>query len=104
MADGRVRNGGKRPGAGRKPGSKDRYNREEIEKARAEGIMPLDYLLEVVRDKKAKKRDRMDAAKAAAPYCHKRMPQDIDATVNGNFLFEVMKYADATKGKVPNSE
>ena len=33
------------------------------------GLSPLDYLLSVVRDEKAAQRFRIDAAKAAAPYC-----------------------------------
>jgi hypothetical protein len=35
--------------------------------------MPLDYLLSVMRDENEKRRERIDAAKAAAPYCHARL-------------------------------
>ena len=35
--------------------------------------MPLDYLLSIMRDEKEGKRERTDAAKAAAPYCHTRL-------------------------------
>jgi len=90
MANG---HGGKRAGAGRN-GAVTRYNQEAVEKAASEGIMPLDYLLSVVRDKRAKKRDRVDAAKAAAPYCHKRMPQAFEGDIRGSFVYEVVKYAD----------
>ena len=34
---------------------------------------PLDYLLRIMRDKDQDARLRLDAAKAAAPYCHARL-------------------------------
>jgi hypothetical protein len=34
---------------------------------------PLDHLLEMMRDKNQDARSRLDAAKAAAPYCHARL-------------------------------
>jgi hypothetical protein len=37
------------------------------------GLMPLEYLLEIMRDKDQDARSRLDAAKAAAPYCHARL-------------------------------
>lgn len=41
--------------------------------------MPLDYLLRVMRDLGADEAKRIDAAKAAAPYCHpKRAPVGSD--------------------------
>jgi hypothetical protein len=36
-------------------------------------ITPLDYLLGIIRDKDQDGRSRLDAAKAAAPYCHARL-------------------------------
>lgn len=72
MANG---HGGRRPGAGRKKGSKDKQT-EEREKAIAKsGLTPLDYMLSVLRNKAADKALRMEAAKAAAPYCHPRLAQ-----------------------------
>ena len=37
------------------------------------GMMPLDYLLGIMRDEDQDARWRLDAAKAAAPYCHARL-------------------------------
>jgi hypothetical protein len=34
---------------------------------------PLDYLLRIMRDEDQDARSRLDAAKAAAPYCHARL-------------------------------
>jgi hypothetical protein len=66
--------GGRRPGAGRKPGSASRRTREIAEKAAEHGITPLEVMLEAMREAYAK-RD-LDAAarfaKEAAPYCHAR--------------------------------
>lgn len=48
-------------------------NKEAREKAAEGGLMPLDYMLEVLRDVKAEPSARMDAAKAAAPYVHAKL-------------------------------
>ena len=65
--------GGARPGAGRKPGAATRMNQEARAKAAAGGIMPLDYMLKILRDENAEQDVRMDAAKAAAPYLHAKL-------------------------------
>ena len=58
--------GGYREGAGRKPGQTTKLN-EQARKAAAEGgIMPLDYLLALLRDEGNDKAIRFDAAVAAA--------------------------------------
>jgi hypothetical protein len=74
--------GGARAGAGRKKGSATAKTREIADKAIAEGITPLEYMLEVMRrpsdheDEKiqlAREAMRFEAAKAAAPYMHPRL-------------------------------
>lgn len=65
--------GGARPGAGRKPNSVNRLSREAVEKAKEGGLMPLDYLLDIMRDEANERDLRMDAAKAAAPYVHPKL-------------------------------
>lgn len=68
--------GGARPGAGRKKNGANRLTQEAAAKA-ADGLSPLDYLLDVLRDEKNELGVRVDAAKAAAPYCHpRRAPVD----------------------------
>ena len=42
-------------------------------KARESGMMPLEYLLSIMRDESQDAAVRRDAAKAAAPYCHARL-------------------------------
>lgn len=69
--------GGSRPGAGRPPGSVNRLAKDAHERAAAGGILPLDYLLLVMRDENEDSAKRLDAAKAAAPYVHPKL-QPID--------------------------
>jgi hypothetical protein len=45
-----VTRGGKREGAGRKPGSVSKLDAEARRKAMEGGMMPLDYLLGIMRD------------------------------------------------------
>jgi len=65
--------GGARPGAGRKPGSIRKATAEAQAKAAATGILPLDFMLSRMRDELAPMAERMDMAKAAAPYVHAKL-------------------------------
>jgi hypothetical protein len=65
--------GGARPGSGRKKGSASRANEIVRLRAAAEGELPLDYMLRIMRDPKAPWRVRHDMAKAAAPYLHAKL-------------------------------
>lgn len=76
------KHGGARPGAGRKPGSKNQRTREIADRAMAEGVTPLEHMLAVMRApsdhedpqvQMAREAMRFEAAKAAAPYCHPRL-------------------------------
>jgi len=69
--------GGARTGAGRKKGGANRVTQKAIEQAKETGILPLDYLLSVMRDAEANKSQRIDCAKAAAQYLHAKL-QPID--------------------------
>ena len=60
---------------GRKIGSLNKRTKE-IELSRG-GLLPLDFMLQVMRDEKADPELRCDMAKAAAPYVHaRRAPED----------------------------
>ncbi len=65
--------GGARQGAGRKAGAATRFNEEARAKAAEGGMMPLDYLLGLLRAEDTPKETKIDVAKAAAPYCHARL-------------------------------
>lgn len=65
--------GGKRVGAGRKPGVPNTKTKELIDKVEASGLTPLDYMLSLLRDAELPAEARFEAAKAAAPYVHARL-------------------------------
>ena len=66
--------GGKREGAGRKKGAKAKFTEAALSAA-GEGILPLEFMLNVMRDETADFAQRFDAAKSAAPYVHPRLAQ-----------------------------
>lgn len=77
-----VGRGGARKGAGRKAGSATKKTRDIADRAMADGITPLEFMLHVMRapseheDAKvqvAREAMRFEAAKAAAPYMHPRL-------------------------------
>lgn len=67
--------GGKRAGAGRKPGSKNVLSREIADRAAKEGITPLEVMLKAMRLHVVQNEwDRAAAiAERAAPYMHPRL-------------------------------
>ena len=83
--------GGSRPGAGRKKGAATRLNAQARAKAAEGGIMPLDYLLGLLRDPGEKQEVRIDAAKAAAPYVHARLANVAHTGPDGGQLTVVIR-------------
>jgi len=75
----KSKNGGRRPGAGRPRGSRNRRTialsqaTAEAQQVARIGETPLDFLLRVMRNTKNAMQIRIDAAKAAAPYIHPRL-------------------------------
>jgi hypothetical protein len=65
--------GGKREGAGRKPGAPNIATAKREAEVKASGLTPLEYMLSVLRDQGAKAEDRMWAAEKAAPYVHPKL-------------------------------
>ena len=65
--------GGKREGAGRKPGVPNKRTQEKTEEIESSGLTPLDFMLSVLRDDDADPKDRMWAAEKAAPYVHAKL-------------------------------
>jgi hypothetical protein len=64
---------------GRKKGTPNKATATTAAEIAASGLTPLDFMLDVLRDDKRKPEERMDAAKAAAPYVHPRLaPVDKD--------------------------
>src|ERR1700737_3556456 len=48
--------------------------KQRTEMAERHGIMPLDFFMSTMRDESARIGDRLEAAKLAAPYLHRKMP------------------------------
>lgn len=65
--------GGSRPGAGRKAGSVTVRSRAIANGLLDEGESPLEFMLAIMRDPEAKREERLDMAKAAAPYVHAKL-------------------------------
>lgn len=70
-----MAHGGKREGAGRKAGSASRKTREIANAAMAEGITPLEVMLQAMRGawEAGNKAEAHEFAKDAAPYIHPRL-------------------------------
>jgi hypothetical protein len=65
--------GGKRRGAGRKKGARNKVTLAREAELAASGLTPLDYMLSILRDPEASREDRKWASEKAAPYCHHRL-------------------------------
>lgn len=72
--------GGARQGAGRPKGSVSKRSVDAVATAMAKGISPVEYMLSIMRDETAERKDRAWAAEKAAPYVHPR-PAPLDNTV-----------------------
>ena len=84
--------GGRREGAGRPKGTRDK---PIYDPGGEQGkLMPLGYMLELLRDEDAPKQARMQAAKDAAPYCHARL-QATQLDIEGDVHIELISYLDA---------
>lgn len=77
------KHGGPRPGAGRKPGSINRATAEARKRAEEGGVLPLDFMLNHMRDESAPMAERLDMAKAAAPYVHAKL-SSVEAKVDAD--------------------
>lgn len=87
--------GGRRKGAGRKPGATTKKTREIADRAAEEGVTPLEFMLQVMRSEPPEGLEgnalvqamsmRFEAAKAAAPYMHPRLSSvEMSATVTNH--------------------
>lgn len=79
-----MKNGGYRPGSGRKKGSKANLAKK-LEEAKVvksaveilgDGQTPLEFLISEMRDQNNDKSVRIEAAKGAMTYCHRKQPEE----------------------------
>ena len=73
--------GGARSGAGRKANTPNKRTAALQAHVAATGETPLDYLLSVMRNVGADEAQRIDCAKAAAPYVHSKL-SSVDAKID----------------------
>ncbi len=59
-----------------------------------DGLSPLDYMLQILRDEKNPQAVRLTAAQAAAPYVHAKLAS-IDANISGQvgLVVEIVRFA-----------
>jgi hypothetical protein len=91
--------GGRRPGAGRKPGRATRKTREIADQAAATGLTPLEVMLEAMRRHMANNDwDRAASiAKDAAPYMHPRFSAVEVSRKTTDEIDELRKLAEMAK-------
>lgn len=93
--------GGKRPGAGRKQGVPNKVTLKREKELAAGGLMPLDYMLRVLRDEEAPVDRRDWASEKAAPYCHPRLTSVEHKGEDGGPIQTVLKVVFV---KPPNAD
>jgi hypothetical protein len=77
--------GGKRRGAGRKPGGVTKRSRAVADDIVESGRTPLAYMLRIMEDTTADPMRRDEMARAAAVYCHPRLSSITTSNTNVNF-------------------
>ena len=97
-----MTSGGKRIGAGRKKGSPNKATAAKAAEIAASGVVPLDYMLQVMRDPDSPQQRRDEMAKAAAPYVHPRLAAQFVAPQSdkpSEWMAKIMKdIQDNSKG------
>lgn len=90
---------GSKPGerrGGRKAGTPNKATAAREAKVKAEGLTPLDYMLQVLRNEEETPANRMWAAEKAAPYVHPKLASVEHMGKDGgpiSFVFKTV-YAD----------
>src|SRR5665811_2377861 len=103
MTTNHIGQGGRRPGAGRPPGSKNRKSSEIAREAMVAGITPIEVMLSAMRDlwdegTSEAKREAARLAKDAAPYVHPRWAS-VAQTIN-----EPQRYVIVAPGPCATAE
>jgi hypothetical protein len=94
--------GGKRVGAGRKPGVPNKKTAALMAEVEASGLTPLEYMLGVLRDEQQDTQRRDWAAEKAAPYLHARLA-NINAKHDvSDALADLLKAVDGRTRGIPS--
>src|SRR4029453_4893668 len=105
--------GGRRAGSGRKKGQTIKRTQAIVEGALAEGISPLQYMLQVLRSSDADMHRRDEMARASAAFVHPKLNAvaSLDASANSYGPLEIKIFSvprgstfDSKKGLFPCPE
>ncbi|MBV9995533.1 MAG: hypothetical protein JO127_09995 [Caulobacteraceae bacterium] len=81
---------------GRQKGTPNKATAAKVAEIAASGLTPLDYLLSIMRDEDRPTDERVEAAKAAAPYVHPKLAS-IQAKVEGGWMTHEERLAELEK-------
>lgn len=71
--------------AGRPKGALGKFAKKTAQRVAESGMTPIDYLVSVYRDESVDLRERVLAARSAAPYCHAKLSNvEMDVTSNAD--------------------
>ena len=85
---------------GRTKGTPNRASAAKAAEIAASGLTPLDYMVAVMRNERADPMVRLEAARAAAPYCHPRLSAvDVSNSNDGPLIVEIVKFAGDKYGE-----
>lgn len=88
-------NGGKRPGAGRPKGSKNKRSLEIQERLDELGVDPIEGMAVIAMDPTTSPELKLSCYKELAQYvAPKRKAVDMNATMDGSFSIEVVRFTD----------
>ena len=95
-----IENGKRIEIGGRAKGTPNKATAARQKRIAESGLTPLDYLLRIMRDESLDHHQRIDAAKAAAPYVHPRLASiehkgDAENPLNVRFAFRWMTEQEA---------
>ena len=79
---------------GRQKGTPNRATAERQAAIEASGLTPLDYMLSIMRDEEREASERLEAAKAAAPFVHPRLStiqSDVNVTAKDDSIAGLME-------------
>ncbi len=65
-------------------------------------LTPLDYMISVMRNKRTPRALKMEAAKAAAPYCHARL-QSTELAIDADLTIQLVSYLDNHSDTEPDA-
>ena len=74
---------------GRKKGTPNKATAKRQAAIEASGLTPLDYMLSIMRDEERDATERLEAAKAAAPFVHPRLStvqSDVNVTAKDDSI------------------